>query len=244
MTRGRDTRKMADWQTGAIVPSFPVLRCGDEKRGIKGYGDPIASAAEMAASMFADARDQPTSQDRKRTLELLRDQPAAMSELAELREERANLARRAQGLNARYPKSQRMPQTDADELDAMLARVEQIDQRITALKTAVSQLDPVTQCEMVRQAYRCFGTVALDQLSPESFSACATAALSAAQGAPGRPRNWLAVWLVRVVIEQLGDVPASERDEAVRAVLHESGVASSDPRNVRHLVGLAKKAAG
>jgi HK97 family phage major capsid protein len=56
-----------------------------------------------------------------------------ISELSELREERANLSRRAQELNDRYPKSQRMPQTDADELDAMLARVEQIDVRIGLL---------------------------------------------------------------------------------------------------------------
>jgi HK97 family phage major capsid protein len=56
-----------------------------------------------------------------------------MSELAQLREERANLAQRANELNARYPKNQRMPQTDADELDSILARIEQIDVRIVLL---------------------------------------------------------------------------------------------------------------
>jgi HK97 family phage major capsid protein len=56
-----------------------------------------------------------------------------ISELAELREERDNLSRRAQELNNRYPKSERMPQADANELDAMLSRVEQIDVRINAL---------------------------------------------------------------------------------------------------------------
>jgi HK97 family phage major capsid protein len=56
-----------------------------------------------------------------------------VSELSELREERANLTRRAQELNNRYPKSERMPQAEANELDAMLSRVEQIDARIVAL---------------------------------------------------------------------------------------------------------------
>jgi HK97 family phage major capsid protein len=55
------------------------------------------------------------------------------SKLAELREERAVLARRAQDLNAQYGDNQRMPQADADKLDAMLAHIEKIDAEIETL---------------------------------------------------------------------------------------------------------------
>lgn len=55
-----------------------------------------------------------------------------MSELAQLREERASLAASAQALNQQHG-SQRMPQADSERLDAMLARLEQIDSRMAVL---------------------------------------------------------------------------------------------------------------
>ena len=56
-----------------------------------------------------------------------------MSRLAELREERAVFARRAQELNSQYAADQRMPQDAAEKLDAMIARIEQIDGEISNL---------------------------------------------------------------------------------------------------------------
>jgi hypothetical protein len=238
VTRARNTSKVARWSEGAIVPSFPNLRAR--------YGDAIANEAEMLASMAAEARERPFSRDIKRTLELVRDQPAAvaMSELPELRAERTNLARRAQELNNRYPRIQPMPQAASDELDAMLARIEQVDERCAALRDMdFSRLDSDTLYELLRH-HKTFCVIGFDQLSPERLSACATVALSNFQSAPeGRPgKEWLAVWLLRIVLDQLGDVPASERNKAVSAALQETKFASHKPRTVRRLVAEAKEA--
>jgi HK97 family phage major capsid protein len=53
-----------------------------------------------------------------------------MSKLAQLREQRAAAAKKANDLNNKYPADQRMPAAEAEQLDAVLAEVEAIDAEI------------------------------------------------------------------------------------------------------------------
>lgn len=53
-----------------------------------------------------------------------------MSKLAQLREQRAAAAKKAQDLNNKYPANQRMPAAEATQLDTILAEVEAIDDEI------------------------------------------------------------------------------------------------------------------
>lgn len=62
-----------------------------------------------------------------------------MSKLAQLRERRNAVAQKANALNAKYPADQRMPATEATELDGYLAEIEAIDADI-AREVRVAQL--------------------------------------------------------------------------------------------------------
>ncbi len=53
-----------------------------------------------------------------------------MNKLSQLREQRDHKAREAHALNAQYPADTRMPATDSDKLDAILAAIEAIDDEI------------------------------------------------------------------------------------------------------------------
>ena len=53
-----------------------------------------------------------------------------MSKLAQLREQRAAAAKKAQDLNNKYPANERMPAAEAAQLDTFLAEVEAIDGEI------------------------------------------------------------------------------------------------------------------
>lgn len=62
-----------------------------------------------------------------------------MSKLAQLRERRNVKAQEANALNAKFPADQRMPQSEAGQLDAMLAEIEAIDTDITR-ETRIAKL--------------------------------------------------------------------------------------------------------
>ena len=78
-----------------------------------------------------------------------------MSKLSQLREQRDAKAREASELNAKYAADQRMPKTDADKLDSVLAEVENIDGEIMRANR-VAQLaqsdDPQAQHEAALNA--------------------------------------------------------------------------------------------
>ena len=78
-----------------------------------------------------------------------------MSKLSQLREQRDAKAREASELNAKYAADQRMPKTDADKLDSVLAEVENIDGEIMRANR-VAQLaqsdDPQDQHEAALNA--------------------------------------------------------------------------------------------
>jgi HK97 family phage major capsid protein len=105
-----------------------------------------------------------------------------MSKLAQLREQRAAAAKKANDLNNKYPADQRMPAAEAEQLDAVLAEVEAIDAEI-AREQRLAQLaldNPEAQHQATRPggaqtdegaALRAMLTGGLSALSPEQRSA-------------------------------------------------------------------------
>ncbi len=69
-----------------------------------------------------------------------------MNKLAKLREQRNAKAAAAQALNAKYAADQRMPVTDGEKLDAILAEIEAIDAEITR-ENRLTQVAGDTQAE-------------------------------------------------------------------------------------------------
>jgi hypothetical protein len=53
-----------------------------------------------------------------------------MSKLAQLREQRSAVAKKAHDLNAKYPADQRMPVAEASQLDQLLGEITAIDAEI------------------------------------------------------------------------------------------------------------------
>lgn len=77
-----------------------------------------------------------------------------MSKLAQLREQRNVVAKKAHDLNNKYPADQRMPVAEASQLDTILAEIEAIDAEI-ARENRVAQLasdDPAKQHEIAMNA--------------------------------------------------------------------------------------------
>jgi hypothetical protein len=65
-----------------------------------------------------------------------------MSKLAQLREQRSAVAKKAHDLNAKYPADQRMPVAEASQLDQLLGEITAIDAESTA--SSAWRISPAT----------------------------------------------------------------------------------------------------
>jgi HK97 family phage major capsid protein len=77
-----------------------------------------------------------------------------MNKLAQLREHRNVVAKKANDLNAQYPADKRMPNEDVEKLDTILAEIEQIDTEIAREKKIIdlASEDPKAQHEVAMNA--------------------------------------------------------------------------------------------
>lgn len=67
--RAKITWRVRRWSEGAIVEELPEFR--------RRYGNVVAEVVELVRDLVNEAADQPSSQDRKKTLGRIRDRPAS-----------------------------------------------------------------------------------------------------------------------------------------------------------------------